>query len=116
MIKAFIKWCLFAAALMFIAKIIPGIKINDFVTALGATFVIGLINIFIKPIISLLALPINIITLGLFTLIINALLFGLAAFVVPGFSVAGFFPALLGSILFSILSVLINFSGDFIPL
>ena len=63
---------------------------------------------YIKPIIAVLALPINIVTLGLFTIIINAILFAFSAFLIPGFTVQGFVPALIGSILFSIFSVLIN--------
>jgi len=115
MIRAAVKWIFFAFALVFIAKIVPGIQVKSFTTALFATFVIGLINIFIKPIIGILTLPINILTLGLFTLVINAALFGLASYLVPGFSVHGILAALFGSILFSIFSVLINSSGKLIP-
>jgi len=115
MIRTLVKWVLFAFSLIFIAKIVPGIAISGFVTALIAALVIGLINILIKPIISILTLPINIITLGLFTLVINAALFALAAYFVPGFEVSGIIAALIGSVLFSILSVLINMSGKLIP-
>jgi len=115
MIRTLIKWALFALALILIAKIVPGIAITGFVTALIAALVIGLVNILIKPIITILTLPINILTLGLFTFIINAALFALAAFFVPGFQIGGFIPALIGSILFSILSMLINASGKLIP-
>lgn len=115
MIRAIIKWVLFAFALVFIAKIVPGIAISGFVTALVAALVIGLVNMFIKPIISFFALPITILSLGLFTLVINAALFALSAYFVPGFHIGGFIPALVGSILFSILSMLINASGKLIP-
>ena len=115
MIRAIIKWILFALALIFIAKIVPGIKIEGFTTALFAVFIIGLVNIFIKPIIALLTLPINLLTLGLFTLVINAALFALSAYFVPGFNVSGFFSALIGSILFSIFSMIINASGKIVP-
>lgn len=115
MLRSLIKWVLFALALMLIANIVPGIAIKGFVTALIATLVIGAVNMFIKPIINLLALPINLITLGLFTFVINAALFALSAYLVPGFQVGGIIPALLGSILFSILSMLINLSGKVIP-
>lgn len=115
MIKAVVKWILFALALILIAKIVPGIKVEGFKTALFAVAIIGIVNMFIKPIISLLALPINLLTLGLFTLVINAGLFALSAYFVHGFNVGGFVPALLGSILFSIFSVIINASGKLIP-
>jgi len=115
MIRTLIKWALFALALILIAKIVPGIAISGFVTALIAALVIGLVNILIKPIITILTLPINILTLGLFTLVINMALFALSAYFVPGFHIGGIIPALIGSILFSILSMIINASGKLIP-
>lgn len=108
MIYLLSRWLLFALALLFVAWIIPGITLAGFASALWASLAIGLINVFIKPLLILLTLPINILTLGLFTFIINALLFLLAAKLVPGFSVDGFGSALLGSILLSIISILIN--------
>lgn len=108
MLKGLVKWILFALSLMLIAKIIPGIDVAGFTAALAAVFIIGFINLFIKPIVVLLTLPVTIVTLGLFALIINAALFALAAFVVPGFAIGGFIPALVGSVLFSIVSVFLN--------
>lgn len=114
MLNAIIRWILLALAIMLVAFIIPGINVAGFWAALIAALVIGLINLFIRPIIMALALPINLLTLGLFTFVINALLLMLAGYLVPGFNVNGFIPALLGSILLSILSVLINWtSGQF---
>ncbi len=115
MIRSVIKWFLFALALILIAKIVPGIIVESLKAALFAVIIIGLVNMFIKPIISFLTLPINLLTLGLFTLVINAALFALSAYFVPGFNVGGFVPALVGSILFSILSMIINASGKLIP-
>ncbi|MBI5344245.1 MAG: phage holin family protein [Deltaproteobacteria bacterium] len=69
---------------------------------------LGLLNIFIKPVIMLLTLPITIVTLGLFTLVINASLFYLVGSVVEGFDVAGFFTALAGSLIISVLSIILN--------
>lgn len=103
-----LRWILFALALLFIAWLIPGIHIGSFQAALLAAFVIGLVNIFIRPLFVILTLPITILTLGIFIFIINALLFLLVAHVVPGFEVDGFFSALLGSILLSIISLFIN--------
>ena len=74
MIKLIIKWVVFALMVMFVAWIVPGIEVADFPSAMLASLVIVLVNIFIKPVLKLLALPINMATLGLFTIIINALL------------------------------------------
>lgn len=108
MLLSIVKWIILAFALILVAKITPGMEISGFWAALISVAVIALINMFIKPIIMFLTLPINIVTLGLFSIIINTLLFGLAAFLVPGFSLGGVFPALLGSILFSLFSLIVN--------
>lgn len=94
-----IQWLLSALAIMVAAYLLPGVKIDGFFAGLVAAVVIGLINTFIKPVLIILTLPINILTLGLFTLVINALLIMLASSLVPGFQVAGFGWALLFSIL-----------------
>lgn len=103
-----IRWILFALALLFIAWLIPGITIESFQAALLASFVIGLVNVFVRPIFVIVTIPITVFTLGLFIFILNAILFGLVAYLVPGFEVDGFFPALLGSIMLSIISLFIN--------
>lgn len=103
-----IKWVLYAGALLLIAWIVPGITIAGLNTALLAAVVIGLINVVIKPILILLTLPINILTLGLFTLVINALMFLLASKLVPGFQIIGFWSAFIGALILSILSVVIS--------
>lgn len=108
MLNTFVRWVLLALALILVAWIVPGIQIANILTALITAAVIGVINLFIRPIIMVLTLPINIITLGLFTFIINAFLLMLTAYLVPGFAVSGFFAALIGSLLLSILSVIIN--------
>ena len=105
MTKLLIKWVAFAFVVMFVAWLIPGVEVENFLTAMIATVVIVFVNAFIKPILKLLTLPINILSLGLFTLVINALLFMFVAYVVPGVSVDGFLSALLGSIVLAILSV-----------
>lgn len=101
----FIKWIALALAMMFTAWIVPGISVSSFGTALIASIVIALINVFIKPILVLLTLPINILTLGNFILIINALLFMFVAFLIPGVEVDGFWSAFLGALILSILSI-----------
>lgn len=108
MLGILIRWVLFTFALLFVAWVIPGITLAGFMPAFIAIMVIGLINIFIRPIIIILTLPINILTLGLFTFVINALVFWFGSSLVPGFAVSGFWAALFGSILLSVLSVFIN--------
>ncbi len=105
MLKILIKWIAFALVVMFVGYVVPGITVANFLTAMIATVVIVFINAFIKPVLKLLTLPINILTLGLFTLVINALLFMFVGYVVPGIEIDGFLSALLGSIILSILSV-----------
>lgn len=111
MLRMLIRWLLFASALLFTAWVVPGISFTSFSTALFAAFVMGLINIFIRPLLLILTLPLNLITLGLFTFIINALMFLLVAKIVEGFIVTGFWAALFGSLLLSIMSVFINRVG-----
>lgn len=108
MLFLLVRWILFAFALLFVSAVIPGVSIAGFSAALWATLVIGLVNVFIKPLLILLTLPINILTLGLFTFVINALMLLLVAKLVEGFVVNGFWAALLGSLLLSILSLFIN--------
>lgn len=103
-----ISWILYALAIIFIAWLVPGISVENFSSAMLVCVIIALINIFIRPVIQLVTLPINFITLGIFGLVINALLFMLAGYLAPGFNVDGFLSAFLGSIVLSFLSLIIN--------
>ena len=100
-----LKWLALALSIMFVGWIVPGITISSFATALIASIVIALVNLFIKPILVFLTLPINILTLGLFILVINALLFMFVAYIIPGVEVDGFWSAFLGALLLSIISI-----------
>ena len=111
MLNTLFRWILLALSLILVAKIVPGMAISGFFAALVAVVAIALVNIFIKPLAMFLTLPINILTFGLFTIVVNTILFGLAAFFVPGFSIGGFFPAFLGSILYSIMSLIVNMAS-----
>lgn len=102
------RWILYSLALLFVAWVVPGISLAGVMPAFWAALVIGLVNIFIRPLLLILTLPINILTLGLFTFIINALMFLLVAKLVPGFYVEGFLAALLGSLLLAVISIFIN--------
>lgn len=93
-----------AIAVIISAYILPGVKVDGFITALIVAVVLGAVNMFLKPILLLLTLPINILTLGLFTFVINAALVLLVSNLVPGFKVEGFLYALLFSLVLSIIS------------
>jgi putative membrane protein len=108
MLGLLIRWLLSALALILTSKIVPGITVDNFTALLIAAIVLGLVNAIVKPILVFFTLPLTFLTLGLFLLVINAITFGLAAWLVPGFSVNGFFPAMLGSIVMAILSFLFS--------
>lgn len=97
------KWLVSAVAIGIAAYLLPGVSITP-TGALIAAVVIGALNLLIRPILLLLALPITILTLGLFSLVINALLVLLAAEVVPGFSVAGFWSAFFFAIVLAVVN------------
>ncbi len=103
-----LRWILFTLAIMFVAWLVPGISVENFQSAMLVTVIMALINIFIRPLIVFITLPINILTLGIFTLIINALLFMLAGYLAPGFYVDGFLAAFLGSLVLAFLGLIIN--------
>ncbi len=105
-----IHWIVSAAAILIAAYLIPGVTVT-LVGALVLAIVLALINIFLKPVISLLTLPINIVTLGLFSLVVNALLILLAGMIVPGFSVDGFWPAFFFAIVVSLITALFGGLG-----
>lgn len=102
MLNLLIKWVLFAFLVIFTAWIIPGISVSSFFSALLVCVILGLINTFVRPIVEFISLPVNFLTLGLFSFVINALLLMLAGAITPGFEVDGFWSAIFGSILLSI--------------
>ncbi|HLC69852.1 MAG TPA: phage holin family protein [Patescibacteria group bacterium] len=106
--KLILRWLISALALLAIAAWVPGIEVSNFYSALIAALILGLINALIRPLVLLLTLPVNILTLGLFTLVINALMFWLASSMVKGFEVTGFWPAFLGAVLMWIVSWIVN--------
>ncbi|MCI0478991.1 phage holin family protein [Candidatus Uhrbacteria bacterium] len=99
-----IRFLLNAVAVMAAAYVVPGISIQNFWAALVAAIVIGILNALVRPLLILLTLPVTILTLGLFTLVINALLFWIAATLVSGFTVAGFWAAFWGALVFWLVS------------
>ncbi len=111
MINSLFKWIAYAFVIIFVAWIIPGISVANFFSALLVCIVLAIINVLIRPLIEFISLPINFLTLGLFSLVINALLLMLAGKITPGFQVEGFLAAFLGSILLAIISVVIERIG-----
>jgi putative membrane protein len=101
-------WILNAVALLIVAYILPGINVSSFGSALIAALVLGLLNTLVKPVLILLTLPITIVTLGLFLLVLNALVFWFAGSILKGFQVSGFWWALLGAFVYSVVSGLFS--------
>lgn len=102
--RLLITWLINAAALFALPYLMQSIQVDSFVVALVAALVLGLLNALIRPLLVLLTLPVTVLTLGLFIFVINGLLFWLVADFVSGFHVAGFWPAVWGAILYSIIS------------
>lgn len=103
-----LRWLLNALALFFTTSVISGLHLTGFYAALITVLVLGLVNAIIRPLLVVLTLPINILTLGLFTLVINGFLFWFVSTAVKGFTVETFSAAFLGALLFSILSWIIS--------
>ena len=103
-----IRWLTTTAAILATAYLLDGIQVSGFFSAVFAAAVLGILNAFFRPIALLLTLPINILSLGLFTFIINALMLKTASGLIPGFSVYGFWTAIFGSLLISVISWLLN--------
>jgi len=108
MVKIIVRWVLLAAALLFVAYLLPGVSVASFGSALFAAAVLGLLNALLRPVLVILTLPVTLITLGLFLFVINALMFYFAAQLLSGLSVAGFGWALLGSLVYSACGVIID--------
>lgn len=106
--KLILKWLLSAAALLAVAYLYEGVEVGSFGAALTAAFVIGLLNMLLRPLLVLLTLPVTVLTLGLFLFVINALMFWWAASLLNGFYVSGFGAALLGSLIYSMFGVVID--------
>ena len=104
-----IHWLVSAVAIIITAYLLPGVRLSGFFAALVTALVLGLVNMFIKPLLLILTLPLNILTLGLLTFVINALLILLTSAIVPGFQVTGFWWALLFSFVLSIINYALSF-------
>ncbi|MCX5834281.1 MAG: phage holin family protein [Deltaproteobacteria bacterium] len=108
MIGLLIRWLVLTAAILAASYLLEGIAVTSFWSALAAAAILGVLNVILRPIILILTLPVNILTLGLFTFVINAALLMMVSGLIPGFDVRGFWPALWGSIIISIVSWLLT--------
>ena len=103
-----LRWLILTAAILAAAYLLDGIVIRDFLSAFLAAAVLGILNAFFRPLLLLLTLPLNILSLGLFTFVINAFLLKMASGVIPGFEVHGFWTALFGALIITLVSGLLN--------
>lgn len=104
-----IRWVISALALLLTSKIIRGFHVASFTAALWAAIIIGLANMLIWPILIVLTLPINILTLGLFTFVINGAVLKICAALLSGFDIDGWFSAILGAIVLSLIGTLLHY-------
>lgn len=103
-----LRWLILTLAILAAAYVVEGIEVSSFLTALLAAAILAILNAFLRPVLFLLTLPLTILTLGLFTFVINALLLMLVSTVIAGFAVKGFWAALVGSLLISVVSWLLT--------
>lgn len=103
-----LRWLINAATLIAIAYIVPGVEVSSFYIALITALLLGLVNVTLRPILIFLTLPITILTLGLFTFVINGLMFWFVASFIDGFNVAGFWPAFVGALIMAIVNWLVS--------
>lgn len=103
-----IRWIILTVSIIIASYLLEGIHISGFFSAFFAAAALGILNALFRPILLILTLPINILTLGLFTFIINALMLKMASGIIPGFEVHGFWTAVIGSLIISVISWLLN--------
>jgi putative membrane protein len=108
MTRLLVVWLVNTAALIAVAYLMPSVSISSFGAALAAALFLGLVNTVIRPVLVLLTLPVTVLTLGLFIFVINGLLFWAVGAFIEGFHVAGFWSAVIGAIVFSIVSWLLS--------
>lgn len=104
----FVNWLLSAVALFVVGRLIPGIQVRDFAAAMIAALMVAVVDFFVGSILRLLSLPIIWLTLGLFTLVIKAVVLKLASLFTPGFRVHGFLAAFLGAVVLTVLTMLLR--------
>ncbi len=115
MARFLLHWLVVAIGLFATAYVLPGVSVTSWTALAVAALVLGLVNAFVRPLLTLLTLPITVLTLGLFYLVVNGAAFALAAWVVPGFEVSGFGWAVLGALMVSLFSAFIGLFGSSEP-
>jgi putative membrane protein len=108
MLRLIVNWLLSALALLFVAHVVPGFYLSGFTAALWAAIIIGLVNATLGLFLKVVTFPLTVVTLGLFWLIINALMLELASALVRGFMIRGFFAALIGAVMLSLVNMLLR--------
>lgn len=106
---AILKWVVSATALIVVAYLVPGFRVRNFPSALKASAVIGLANIFVRPFLLFLTFPLNILTLGLFTFVVNGMILKLCAWLLDGFEISSWFSAVIGAVLLTIIGTLFSY-------
>lgn len=106
--KLLVKWLLSAVALLIVAYLYSGVQVSSFGSAMIAALVIGLLNTVLRPVLVVLTLPVTILTVGLFLFVVNGLMFWAASGLLNGFHVAGFWAAMLGALIYSLLGLVIE--------
>jgi putative membrane protein len=104
MLSSLLRLLLVAVTLLLLSQFLPGILVSGWPAALLAALVFGVVNLLVRPLLTLLTLPIDLLTLGLFSLVINAVLFALTAALVPGFDVSNFFSAFIGALVLALIT------------
>ncbi|AFY66918.1 phage holin family protein [Geitlerinema sp. PCC 7407] len=108
MLGTFLTWLATALSLLVVDLVVPGVDLATFPAALIGAVVLGLVNSTVRPVLSLLSLPVNLVTLGLFSLVVNGVCFWLAAALVPGFSVHGIVGIILGPVVLSLVNTFLS--------
>lgn len=103
-----LRWLTLTGAILLASYLLDGIHVSGFMSAVGAAAILGILNAFFRPIALVLTLPINFLTLGLFTFVINAVMLKMASGVIGGFEVQGFWTAIFGALIISLVSWLLN--------
>lgn len=103
-----LRWLTLTGAILLASYMLEGIRVSGFMSAVGAAAILGILNAFFRPIALILTLPINILSFGLFTFVINAVMLKMASGVIDGFEVNGFWPAVFGALIISLVSWLLN--------
>lgn len=106
--KLLIRWLISAVSLLVVGYFVPGFRVSGFFAALFAAVIVGFVNATLGTVLKLLTLPLTVFTLGLFLIVVNAILLKMAAAVTPGFEIRTWTAALIGALLLSVVSALLN--------